>query len=388
MGLNFRKSVTICKGVRVNLGKKSASISVGTKGLRYTMSTTGRKSATVGLPGTGLSYTHTFGKSSKKKQTEEKTVKTSEKKQAVKASDKKRAADSKKEKSEQEMALQQEAQAEASEYEQYVASITRLYTECGEEINWQAIGSEISLADGEPGIREKEALKAYESYEPTLYERAFGDGGEKKKMELLDAIESARQADKEEYENQKAIRAFARDILDGDIDAYLEVIARDNPFENLVEYGCNFEFGTDDPRVMEVEFQAQIGKVVPVEGISLTKTGKVSKNMLTKTAYYSIAQDYVCSCAIRIAREMFALLPVELVLVHVTDIAVNTANGCEEEYTILSVQFDRADFTKIRFDYIDASDCVESFPHRMKFVKTGGFKAVERVMAGSSKMQE
>ena len=37
MGLNFRKSVKICKGVRVNFGKKGASLSVGTKGCRYSV---------------------------------------------------------------------------------------------------------------------------------------------------------------------------------------------------------------------------------------------------------------------------------------------------------------------------------------------------------------
>ena len=56
MGFRFRKSVKIAPGVRVNIGKKSASVSVGPKGMKQTFSTTGRKTTTVGIPGSGLSY--------------------------------------------------------------------------------------------------------------------------------------------------------------------------------------------------------------------------------------------------------------------------------------------------------------------------------------------
>lgn len=64
MGLRFRKSIKVAPGVRVNMGKKSGSVSIGTTGARYTMSSTGKKTTTVGVPGTGLSHVST---SSKKK---------------------------------------------------------------------------------------------------------------------------------------------------------------------------------------------------------------------------------------------------------------------------------------------------------------------------------
>lgn len=59
MGLRFRKSVKIAPGVRVNMGKKSASISVGTKGAHHTISTTGKRTTSVGIPGTGISHVTT-----------------------------------------------------------------------------------------------------------------------------------------------------------------------------------------------------------------------------------------------------------------------------------------------------------------------------------------
>jgi hypothetical protein len=56
MGFNFRKSFSLGNGVRVTVGKKSASVSVGRKGVRGTLSTTGKATGTVSIPGTGLSY--------------------------------------------------------------------------------------------------------------------------------------------------------------------------------------------------------------------------------------------------------------------------------------------------------------------------------------------
>lgn len=39
MGLRFRKSVTLCKGVKLNFGKTGMSVSVGGKGYHKTINT-------------------------------------------------------------------------------------------------------------------------------------------------------------------------------------------------------------------------------------------------------------------------------------------------------------------------------------------------------------
>ncbi|MBQ8279243.1 MAG: DUF4236 domain-containing protein [Roseburia sp.] len=72
MGLNFRKSINLGKGFKLNIGKKSVGISGGVKGARVSLSSSGRKTATFSIPGTGLSYSVNLnnlfkGKSSKKK---------------------------------------------------------------------------------------------------------------------------------------------------------------------------------------------------------------------------------------------------------------------------------------------------------------------------------
>ncbi|WP_028324482.1 DUF4236 domain-containing protein [Desulfatirhabdium butyrativorans] len=55
MGFRFRKSIRIAPGIRINLAKKGASLSVGTRGATVNFSSRGTRT-TVGLPGTGISY--------------------------------------------------------------------------------------------------------------------------------------------------------------------------------------------------------------------------------------------------------------------------------------------------------------------------------------------
>ncbi len=67
MGFNFRKSINLGEGLKLNLGKKSVGISAGVKGARVSVNSKGRKSATLSIPGTGISYTKTSTKKRKPK---------------------------------------------------------------------------------------------------------------------------------------------------------------------------------------------------------------------------------------------------------------------------------------------------------------------------------
>jgi hypothetical protein len=60
MGFRFRRSIRILPGLRLNLGKRGASVSIGGRGAHITVGH-GKVRETVGLPGSGLSYTATQG---------------------------------------------------------------------------------------------------------------------------------------------------------------------------------------------------------------------------------------------------------------------------------------------------------------------------------------
>lgn len=65
MGFRFRKSFKIAPGVKINIGKKSSSVTFGQKGAHYTINSKGKKTASVGIPGTGISYSASSGGGSK-----------------------------------------------------------------------------------------------------------------------------------------------------------------------------------------------------------------------------------------------------------------------------------------------------------------------------------
>ncbi|WP_245959469.1 hypothetical protein [Neobacillus piezotolerans] len=174
--------------------------------------------------------------------------------------------------------------------------------------------------------------------------------------------------------------AIANRINQGDIDAYFEVIEEFGPLEDLVEFGSGFEFAADNPDEIHVSVDVNAQTVIPGKELSLTKTGKLSEKAMTKTKYYDLAQDYVCSCALRIARDMFALLPVKFVFVHAYEEQLDRATGHVEKILVLSVKYDRDTLNGLHFTKLDPSEALENFPHEMSFKKTKGFAEVEPIL--------
>ncbi len=367
MGLQFRKRIKICKGVNLNISKTGVGVSVGTKGARYSMHSSGRRTATVGLPGTGLYYTKNLSNSKKKTATKKgaSTKKSAKEIEAQQAQIEQQA---------------QEAQEEFEQFERYIEVITHIHRDCDMAMNWNVIANREDTAQtGGKGPRELKAQQEYDNYRPTLAEQIMKKMEQERRQELLAAIEEARRLDQEELGGMSAGKEFAKRILAGDIDAYYEAIENSGMLTELADLGSDFEFGTDDPSRMEIEFIIKAAEVIPEKQLTLTKTGKLSEKDFSKSAFFDIMQDYVCSCSIRLARELFAVLPVDTVVVHAADVMLDTATGHDEEMTILSVEFDRNRFLDVNFDRIDASDFVCSFTHNMKFAKTTGFRPVERI---------
>lgn len=54
MAMKFRKSIKVAPGVKVTLGRRSASVSVGPKGFKHSINTRGEVHRTTSIPGTGL----------------------------------------------------------------------------------------------------------------------------------------------------------------------------------------------------------------------------------------------------------------------------------------------------------------------------------------------
>ena len=363
MGLRFRKSIKIAPGVRLNLNKKSTSLSFGGKGLRYSINSRGRRTSSVGIPGTGLSYvsTSSSGKSYKTKAYQTHRNLQNQAKNLQREQEK------------------EWAQYEVQLFENQCELVKSIHKECDVPVDWvQILNSQPPHQPGEPGLKEKKAVNEYEHYKPGFFDKLFKKEEQKRKL-LSDQIEQAKKEDEQEYREWKELVNLAKKVLNGDIDAYFNVIQEMNPLDDLSEFGSGFEFLTDDPSYMEVEFDVHSEQVIPKEEKKLTKTGKLSTKQMTKTRYFELQQDYVCSCILRIARDLFALLPLKTVLIHAHDEQLDTATGHLKKVVILSIKIEREILNQLNFELIDCSDAMANFPHHMKFLKTKGFTSVEKI---------
>ncbi|MBD8070686.1 DUF4236 domain-containing protein [Bacillus sp. PS06] len=363
MGLRFRKSFKVAPGVRFNVSTKSVGASFGGKGLRYSVNSSGRRTTTVGIPGSGVSYSSTSSSGRKYKSSA-----YTQRNEIVRR--------------QKEIAKLQELernQLEVEAYENKVEMIKSIHKECDDEVNWLEMKNTPSpFTKGEKGPNERIAEEKLNSYKPGFLSKILKQE-EKKKKHLIDNIEKAKLEDQQDYLNWEELVETATNVLDGDIDTYFKVIEEFAPLDDLLEFGSGFEFFMEDPHSIEVEFNVHTESVVPTQVKSLTKTGKLSVKDMPKTKYYDIQQDYVCSSVIRIARDLFALLPLHFVYIHAFDEHLNTSTGHTEQVVILSVRIEKNILQTLNVETIDCSDAMQNFKHNMKFKKTKGFDPVEKL---------
>ena len=340
MGLNFRKSISLGKGLKLNLSKSGPSVSFGKSGFRQSINLKGQARTTVGIPGTGIYYTKTNNvKNLVGGLTGNKDTAAKGKKGTGKAA---------------------EAKGTAGKAPGKAAAKTANAAPAAKQVNEELIAqSKAKLEEFAAGI---EALKSVHKQSDGYIDwEAVANGAVSGQI--------------------RELQPFAQSVLAGDIDAYFKVIEQVDPFDDLLEYGSGFEVGTDDPKMMEIEFQVKSSEIIPTEYPDMKASGEIVMKAFSKTAYYELVQDYVSSTMLRVARDTFALLPVQQVIIHAVDKVLNPATGNDEEVTICSVRIKRDAMATLNFERIDPSDCVESFESNVKFRKTTGYAPVDRILA-------
>ncbi|NLN03835.1 MAG: DUF4236 domain-containing protein [Clostridiaceae bacterium] len=347
MGWRFRQSIKIADGVRLNFGKSGVSLSTGTRGFRRTYHSSGRVTTSIGIPGTGLSY-----------------VTTTNKKKAHKKSG---------------IAYSQISNMNAvNNYEYYINLIRSLHKDGLSPIDWQSMAEEEEpFRKGEMGPCQKEAVLRYEKYKPQIHGKIFRSLQAKKKDRLKQQIKLAEMEDAKVYEEWEGRVRFAKGIIEGNEQISETLLNEIKPFSNIEAF-CEVKKCEFRKNGIEVDVTIKTD-IVPEHSLSLTKTYKISRKNITKTTYYDIKQDYVCSVCFRIAKDMFALYPSDTVLVNALKTVLNTSNGYSEDVPILSIKFNRGIFDMLNLDRIDPSEALKNFMHNMDFLKTKGFKPIKKL---------
>jgi hypothetical protein len=288
------------------------------------------------------------------------------------------------------LAVRQEREKAAYEvaiYEEYLDHLLSVHKECGPGWDWEAI-----LASGPPAepersdTHQRQARELLDAFQPNLLDKLLGRV-ETKRSEFVQAAAEARKDDEREYRqalegyrNEHAkwavMHELSHRILDGCVDAYLDAVRVVKPFSHISQLGSSLDVQPLDSERAVVVLDAYDEKVIPAETKTLLKSGNLSVKSMPKTRFYACYQDHICGCTLRVARELFALLPLRMVIVNVQAELLNTQTGYLESQTILSVAVPRQTLERLNLGRLDPSDAMGNFVHHMNFRRTKGFAAV------------
>lgn len=340
----------------------------------------------------------------------------------------------------------QRAEYEVSVYENQIEFLLSIHKDCGPNWDWARVvrrappspptpqntyEQQVRQAMARAMPQPPQPMMQYESvaqaqalaYSPTLIEKMFG-GEQRRRAELENAIAVARQHDAQAFAHARAqyqlvVEQWSRElgaaqqrdvtafntaqaqheidvqrhaweqqagaaVLAGDLNAYRTVLTYLSPFLELTESGMNVSVGILRHDVAVLRCVVDDDSIVPQTKKELSAAGKLLNKTVPAGTYWALYQDYVCGCALRIAREVFALLPLPRVVVNVARSGLDTSTGHMAGVDILAVSIPRETAATLRYETLDPSDSLVHFPHRMKFKKTSGFESIEAMTADES----
>jgi len=165
-------------------------------------------------------------------------------------------------------------------------------------------------------------------------------------------------------------------LLAGNGEEKIEAIKEFSPFSEITNLGSSVSFSVGGHSTVEATIHIHGNDIIPDEVKGLLKSGRLSVKKMPKGKFNELYQDYVCSCVLRVANELFSVIPDDLVAVTAIDELLNTKTGHLEKSPILSACVSRSTLGSLNMDSIDPSDSMSNFIHNMSFKKTIGFESV------------
>ncbi|AUA33420.1 hypothetical protein CWR53_12850 [Pseudomonas sp. SGAir0191] len=291
----------------------------------------------------------------------------------------------------------EQAAYEVEVYENHVEVLLSVHKDCGDVINWKSLLNSVEPREPSLDVTAEAATDALATYAPNFLARLFrlearqrralSRKVEEGKAEDLRRFQTAHSDWLQAHANWADERELAHRIINGDKQAKLDAIEAFEPFTEIAHLGSGIELIVHESGLVEARLAIHGTHVIPSEIKSLLKSGKLSTKAMPISRFNELHQDYVCSCAVRVGRELLAILPDDLVMVTALDNVLNSSTGHLEELPILSVAFSRNTLDSLNLDAIDPSEAMKNFVHNMAFKKTQGFSAVVALDARSFNLQ-
>jgi hypothetical protein len=187
-----------------------------------------------------------------------------------------------------------------------------------------------------------------------------------------------------EYERELAQwekwHSLAKRVLAGEARAYTQAASESPNLVEISNLGSSIHMTVHNPKLVECVLKVNGHDVIPSDSKTLAATGKVVVKRMPKAKFHEIYQDYVCGCILRLAREMFALLPVEMVLMTATVDGVDTRTGHPAELPVLSIAAPRSIIEHLNFEHLNPSDALNNFQHRGDVVASRKSDSFSRIV--------
>lgn len=355
MGLGFRKSVKIGKGVRLNVSKRGIGVSAGVKGFRVGTGPSGSR-VRASVPGTGVYYEKRLGTKTNSKNKSSHVINQTN------------------------TGMNMSMTNEVPNYEKRIDTISNMHTIPVNTIDWvQLSNTATPFPENAIGPNEEQVLGKLKNFKPSMMDKLFSRTEARKKSIEDERLEAVK-ADTELFTDWQKSTQLAKKVLKKEQQALMDALVKFPPYQYHLALGSRVSaYTTTDNNVINIEFNVNSNVVIPDEIKTLTKTGKVSTRKMGVTRFNELLNLYVTGGAIAIAKETFAVLPVNNVFVHCIDAIINPSTGVKEDKVLLSAIFDKKQLDTIIYERIDPEETIKLFHHNMNFLKTKGFQPVERI---------
>ena len=258
----------------------------------------------------------------------------------------------------------EQARLEVETHENQLELLLSVHKEQGEVWDWTSLAVALPPPSPRKSSCHESKARQWAAVSPPKKRQAAEAAIEQARFQDEQVYENAKQTYTEELAEWEALNVLAPRILAGESKAYNRALVEFSPFAEISDLGSSINFTVHTPKLIECVLKLNGSQAIPSDTKILTASGKVSVKPMPKGRFHEVYQDYLSGCVLRVAREVFALLPVETMLLTAVTGALDSRTGQTVEQPVLSVAIPRATVARLDFDRLDPSDSMENFLHR------------------------
>ena len=272
--------------------------------------------------------------------------------------------------------------AAVSDWQNYVDELVSIHTNLAEAIDWRAMAARPQPKEPEQqNVHQENARAALAKFKPSLFDM-FRGGTKRRRARLESDLDEAPARDQAEYQDALASYhvAFeewdsdtnlARRLVVGEAAAIKEVIEEMQSLSDHGLIGSAVSFSIDDESV-HAKPEVHTDEIVPNFRRKQLASGRLSQTKMPLGQFNELYQDYVGSVALKVAGDLFHILPIDDLYVTCVSRLLNSQTGHQELTPILSVHFVRSTFSRLNLENLDPSDSMKNFNHVMSIQEKQG----------------